>query len=64
MAKVQTFGDKVAKAQKTAKKCPICDAPLSYYKIVSPVPNGSGSYRFNTRVAKICKCNEAELKVA
>ncbi len=64
MAKVQTFGDKVAKAQKTAKKCPICDAPLSYYKIVSPVANGSGSYRFNTRVAKICKCNEAELKFA
>ncbi|HEX7344337.1 MAG TPA: hypothetical protein VF398_08735 [bacterium] len=64
MAKVQTFGDKVAKAQKTAKKCPICDAPLSYYKIVSPVAIGSGSYRFNTRVAKICKCNEAELKVA
>ena len=64
MAKVQSFGDKVAKAQKMAKKCPICDTPLSYFKVVSPVANGTGGYRFNTRVAKICKCNEAELKVA
>jgi hypothetical protein len=64
MAKVQSFGDKVAKAQKQAKKCPVCDTPLSYIKIVSPVGNAMGGYRFHSRVARICKCNEAELKVA
>lgn len=64
MAKVQSFGDKVAKAQRQQKKCPVCDQPLSYMKIVSPVPNQAGGFRFHTRVAKICKCNEAELKVA
>ncbi len=62
MAKVQSFGDKVAKAQKQAKKCPVCDTPLTYMKIISPVATGSGSFRFNSRMARICKCTESELK--
>jgi hypothetical protein len=62
MAKVQSFGDKVAKAQKLAKKCPVCGAPLSYVKVVSPVATASGAFRYNSRVARVCKCTEAELK--
>jgi hypothetical protein len=62
MAKVQSFGDKVAKAQKMAKKCPVCGAPLSYIKVVSPVATASGAFRYNSRVARVCKCPDAEIK--
>ncbi len=64
MAKVQSFGDKVAKAQKLQKKCPVCDAPLVYMKVISPFSTASGAFRFRSKVARICKCNEAELKVS
>ena len=63
MAKVQSFGDKVAKAQKQAKKCPVCGAPLSYMKVVSPIATESGAFRFRSHVARICKCTESDLKV-
>jgi len=63
MAKLQSFSDKVAKAQRQQKKCPVCDTPLNYIKIVSPVATEAGSFRFHTRMAKICKCTEGELKV-
>jgi hypothetical protein len=63
MAKVQSFGDKVAKAQKQAKKCPVCGTALSYMKVISPVATAGGAFRFHTRVARVCKCTEAELKV-
>jgi hypothetical protein len=62
MAKVQSFSDKVAKAQKQAKKCPVCGTPLSYMKVVSPVATESGAFRYRTRVARVCKCTEEELK--
>lgn len=63
MAKAQTFGDKVAKAQtRQQKKCPVCDTPLSYVKLISPMKTASGSFRFRSRIAKLCKCTEGELK--
>ncbi|MFH1862689.1 MAG: hypothetical protein ABH878_07745 [bacterium] len=62
MAKQQSFADKVAKAQsKQAKKCPVCDGPVSYVKVVNPVQLDSGVHRFSTKVTKICKCNEASV---
>ncbi len=62
MAKVQSFGDKVAKAQKQQKKCPVCDAPIFYMKVVSPVATEAGSFRFRSRMAKVCKCTEGSIK--
>jgi len=64
MAKVQSFGDKVAKAQRQAKKCPVCGSPLSYMKVISPLATETGAFRFRTRVSRVCKCTEAELKVS
>lgn len=63
MAKTQTFGDKVAKAQKQQKKCPVCDSPLVYMKVISPYATETGAFRFRSRVARVCKCTEAEFKV-
>lgn len=62
MAKVQSFGDKVAKAQKQAKKCPVCGQPLSYMKVITPMATENGAFRFRSRVTRVCKCTEGELK--
>jgi hypothetical protein len=62
MAKAQTFGDKVAKAQTRQQKiCPVCGAALSYVKVIDPTQLPSGHYSFRKKVEKICKCANAEL---
>ncbi|MBU0519428.1 hypothetical protein KKA00_10700 [bacterium] len=57
MAKAQTFADKVAKAksQKSAV-CPECGEVFIYMKVVEPVASASGSYRFQRKMEKHCKC--------
>ncbi|TKJ39834.1 hypothetical protein CEE37_11190 [candidate division LCP-89 bacterium B3_LCP] len=62
MAKAQTFGEKVAKAQlKQQKTCPVCGAALSYVKVIDPVQLPGGQFRFRPRMEKICKCSNTEL---
>jgi len=63
VAKQQTFADKMSKVAKTAKKCPVCDAPVIYVKTIQPVENGSGNYRFRTQMTGVCKCNGQEFKI-
>jgi hypothetical protein len=62
MAKVQSFSDKVAKAQQTSKvECPQCGGVITYVKVVAPVLTEKGSYRFRPKVEKVCKCENSNL---
>ena len=62
MAKAQTFGDKVAKAQSNQQKtCPVCGATLSYVKVIDPAQTPSGNYSFRSKMEKVCKCTNTEL---
>lgn len=62
MAKQQSFGDKVAKAQQKQQKiCPVCNAPLSFVKIISPTPMQSGGYSFRPKMERVCKCSNPDL---
>lgn len=65
MAKAQTFSEKVAKAQSAGErvKCPVCGAPMSFVKVISPVQTPAGHFRFRAAVEKICKCSNTELMV-
>jgi|GEM_PF-404268 len=61
MAKAQTFGEKVAKAQsKQQAICPQCGVPLSYVKMITPTLTSSGSYSFRARMQKVCKCSNPD----
>ncbi len=63
MAKVQSFSDKIAKAQsKQQKICPVCSAPLSFIKVISPTPTPSGDYSFRAKMERVCKCSNSELQ--
>lgn len=62
MAKAQTFGDKVAKAQQNrAAICPVCGAVMTWVKVIDPTPGPTGGYRFRSHVEKVCKCQNADL---
>ncbi len=63
MAKVQSFGDKVAKAQASRQtECPVCGSQVSYVKVIAPTQTDSGSYSFRPRMEKSCKCNSGDNK--
>lgn len=62
MAKVQSFSDKVAKAQQSSKlECPQCGGVVNYVKVVAPVLTEKGSYRFRPKVQRTCKCENSNL---
>jgi len=61
--KVASFADKVAKdAKKVVETCPNCGAPIQIAKLVVSRKNqDKGTWRYNMRTVKICKCNEKEV---
>ncbi len=61
--KVASFADKVAKdAKKVVETCPNCGAPMQIAQLVVSKKNpDKGTWRYNTRNVKICKCNEKEV---
>jgi hypothetical protein len=63
MSKQQTFADKVNKAARhIAVTCPKCGTDYSYILLVTSERSPkSGSYKFNRRQARVCKCNEKEI---
>lgn len=63
MAKSQTFADKLNKGQRKSKViCPKCSTEFSFILLVtSEKSEKSGSYRFNQRQARVCKCNEKQI---
>ncbi len=61
MAKVQSFGDKVAKAHAKKTECPVCGQVVTYVKVVAPTQTEAGNFRFRSRMQRLCKCTEAEL---
>lgn len=62
MAKAQTFADKAAKSQKLKyKKCPKCENVMEPILVVSSEMTASGTWKFNQKRIKVCKCNEKEV---
>jgi predicted RNA-binding Zn-ribbon protein involved in translation (DUF1610 family) len=59
--KVASFADKVAKdARKVVDRCPKCGAQIQIVKqVVSR--KVEDIWKFNTRMVKVCKCNEREV---
>lgn len=57
MAKAQTFADKITKAKShKAAVCPECGEVFQFVKVVEPVQSASGSYRFQQKMERQCKC--------
>ena len=64
MSKDRSFAAKVAKALsgKGGTHCPECGEVLSSVKlVVSEKSESTNSWKFNTRLVRVCKCNEAEV---
>ncbi len=62
MAKSTSFADKVNKMNKKSVTCPKCGSDYSYIQsITSERSEKSGSYKFNRRQVRVCKCNEKEI---
>jgi len=62
MAKRQSFADKSAHAQgRGPKNCPQCGNPLQTVRLVTSELSPAGTYRFNRKMVKVCKCNSKEI---
>lgn len=60
MAKVQSFADKMNKANKDfSTHCPTCGESKVPIKLVSSEKTGrDGAWRFRETMVNMCKCNE------
>ncbi len=64
MPKDRSFAAKVAKALSGPKgsHCPECGEVYSTVKmVVSEKSAAKGTWKFNTRMVRLCKCNHAEV---
>lgn len=64
MAKDRSFAAKVAKATtvKSGNHCPQCGVAYSTVQlVVSEESAVKQSWKFNSRLVRVCKCNEAEV---
>lgn len=64
MSKDRSFAAKVAKALSSddGKHCPECGESFSTVKlVVSENSKAKNSWKFNQRLVRLCKCNEAEV---
>lgn len=53
---------KTMKSQKHSKSCPVCETPYTFVKMVDTErSNKTGSWRFNQKQQRVCKCNESEV---
>ena len=64
MSKDRSFAAKVAKATggKSGNHCPQCGEAYSTVQlVVSEKSVAKQSWKFNDRLVRVCKCNEAEV---
>lgn len=63
MAKKKSFADKMAKnADDRSQHCPKCGETLKEIKLVKSVfSEKTNSWRFNTKLVEMCKCNKDEI---
>ncbi|MFQ5605681.1 MAG: hypothetical protein ACE5HS_20620 [bacterium] len=64
MSKDRSFAAKVAKATSEGKghHCPECGELLTAVKVViSEKSETKNSWKFNQKLVRVCKCNEAEV---
>ncbi|MEA2103017.1 MAG: hypothetical protein U9P79_00010, partial [Candidatus Cloacimonadota bacterium] len=62
MAKVRTFGAKLAHARAGKEKsvCPVCHTEIKIIKIIKN-KNVRGKWTPKSEIVKLCKCNEKEV---
>jgi uncharacterized OB-fold protein len=62
MAKQQAFADKAKKGMmERGLKCPKCGTIKVPTLYVNSARSAHGSYRFNSQLVQLCKCNEKEV---
>ena len=63
MAKTSSFAEKAAKALAGRKgvECPKCGEITQSILVISAEKSQKGTYKYNRRFVKLCKCNEKEV---